>query len=58
MNFRIRINNYLIFKIYFITFSKILKFKGQKRPFKKIVEIGEIGALPITEFEPVGEIGA
>ena len=30
----------------------------KKRSFKKIVEIGEIGALSITEFEPVGEIGA
>ena len=44
------IKNYVIFKIYFIIFSKILTFKGQKRTFKKIEKIGEIGALPITEF--------
>ena len=53
------INNCLNFKIYFITSFKILTFKGLKRSFKKIAEIGEIGALPIIEFgETVGEIGA
>ena len=44
------INNNLILKNYFINFSKILTFEGQKRPFKNILKIGEIGALPIAEF--------
>ena len=42
--------NYLIFTINFIYFSNILTFKGQKKPFWKIVEIGGIRALPIPEF--------
>ena len=47
--------NYLIYKIYSMTYFKILTFKGQKRPFIKIREIGEMGALPIIKL---GEMGA
>ena len=49
------LKNYPIFKIYFITFFKILTFKGQKRSLKKSGEFGEIGAIPIVKF---GEMGA
>ena len=33
-----------------MTFFKILTFKGQKRPFIKIREIGEMGGLQIIEL--------